>query len=134
MFTGRNTHTTVRQIWHPQTVYLSKSFNSNNYITIIIIITITIICNKYAISKKTLWNTIRFYEHLLTSSALVDIIGTFRQHRHCPITKTFVDINTCENHQHLPTLSAVLQECLCDLTASTAVNGRCFTATSSNQL
>jgi len=50
MFTGRNTRTTVRQIWHSQTVYLSITFSYNNYIIIIIII--TIICNTSAISKK----------------------------------------------------------------------------------
>ena len=43
---------------------------------------------------------------MLTSSALADIIGTFRQHQDSPTTTALADINYCENHQHLPTLSA----------------------------
>jgi len=31
MFRGRNTSTTVRQIWHPQIVYLSVTFSYNYY-------------------------------------------------------------------------------------------------------
>jgi hypothetical protein len=89
-FTGRNTRTTVRQIWHPQIVYLSITFSYNNYI-IIIIITTTIICNTSAISKKKLWNMIRFYEHSLTSSALADNIGTCR-HQHLRKSSALADI------------------------------------------
>ena len=49
---------------------------------------------------------IRFYEHLLISSALGDIIGTLRQHWYSP-TSALADIGTLRHHRHLPTASAL---------------------------